>query len=343
MKRQTASRPASRLNDWARFRATPAYLGNKRRLCPLIFALIGQYLPRASWPDSHFLDPFCGSCAVSIYAKASGFRVSASDVSELAVVTARGLVANSEVRLDYEDVLSLFDGEAEVQPIAARNVPQIFSADEAEFLDRVLSAAKLKAEPKRSLLLLTIAKLILRLRPMSLLTAADAGAAATGDFDRISPRRLGHYLRARRRLCPEALWAVAREVNAGVFGGRGQASQGDALDFLGSSAGDVVYLDPPYAGTSDYRAYGLLDELLGGGECLTAVPSLDDLLAASHDAGYVVLSYGGATRTLEDLASLVKRHRPVLRALAVPYSHLRSIASEEKNAQNREFVIVAGR
>jgi hypothetical protein len=72
------------------------------------------------------------------------------------------------------------------------------------------------------------------------------------------------------------------------------------------------------------------------------VPDLDDLLAASQPATYVVLSYGGPTQNLEDLVSLVGRHRPVLRALAVPYPHLRSIASEETNAKNKEFIIVAG-
>ncbi|MPZ23596.1 MAG: hypothetical protein GEU28_08625 [Dehalococcoidia bacterium] len=324
--------------------ATPAYLGNKRRLCPLIFALIEEQLPRQSWAASRFLDPFCGSCAVALYAKTGGFQVSASDVSELAATTARALVANSHVRLQQEDVLALFaDGHKNSEGVAARQVRAAFSEQEAGFLDRVLAAARERPEPKRSLLLLAITKLVLRLRPMSLLTASDAGAAIVGDYDRVSPRRLGHYLRARQLLSPDALWAVAQEVNKGVFGGRGEAGRGDAIEFLVGESGEVVYLDPPYPGTSDYRgAYGLLDELLGGERVSLPAPTLDDLLGASRHIPLLVLSYGGPGVDLDGLVSRVGRHRPVLRALAVPYPHLPSIASEEKNARNQEFIVVAG-
>ena len=39
---------------------------------------------------------------------------------------------------------------------------------------------------------------------MSMLRGTDARAAASGDYDRVSPRRLGHYLRSERYLRFEA-------------------------------------------------------------------------------------------------------------------------------------------
>jgi len=34
------------------FAGLPAYLGGKRRLCPLIFAVIQEFLPRDRWAES---------------------------------------------------------------------------------------------------------------------------------------------------------------------------------------------------------------------------------------------------------------------------------------------------
>ena len=57
------------------FAALLPYLSGKRLLAPLILALLQEFLPRERWRDSLFLDPFCGGCAVALYAKAAGFRV----------------------------------------------------------------------------------------------------------------------------------------------------------------------------------------------------------------------------------------------------------------------------
>ena len=45
--------------------------------------------------------------------------------------------------------------------------------------------------------------------------------------------------------------------------------------------------------------------------------------------------------TLPQLKYLVSRHRTVEGALAIPYTHLRSIATKEKNEANQEFLIIA--
>ena len=143
------------------------------------------------------LDPFSGGGAVALFAKAQGFSVVASDIAERAAVVTRAVVANSSVRLRREDVLDLFrEPDGSYPRIAARQVPLAFSADQAEWLDRAMAGARRRSEPIRSLLLLVVIKVALRCQPMSRLTASDARAATSGDFDRVSPRRLGHYLRA---------------------------------------------------------------------------------------------------------------------------------------------------
>ena len=325
--------------------ALPPYLGGKRLLCALIFALLAEVVPRARWAQLQLLDPFCGGGAVALYAKAMGFAVHASDIALRAVIPARALVANSQKKLTRGDVARLFMApEGAYRRVASRYAPGPLPAGPAAWIDRAIARAGSRPEPVRSLLLLVIIKLTLRLQPMSVLDATDAAAASTGDFDRVSPRRLGHYLHAPEHFTPERVWQVAEQVNAGVIGGRGTAFQGDALDAIACSDAGVLYLDPPYAGTTGYtKTYAVLDELLGDDFPQDLAPSLDALLAAAAHIPTVVLSYGGPTADLEGLTALVGRYREVKRALEIPYAHLRSVAGEEKNRDNREYLVVATR
>ncbi len=179
---------------------------------------------------------------------------------------------------------------------------------------------------------------------MSAPSATDAAAAVGGDYDRISPRRAGHYLKARSLLTPAHAWSIARDVNAGVFPGRGTAMQMDALTAIRTNAADVVYLDAPYEQTTRYGAhYAILDMLLGDEPLNAPPPSLDELLDAARDVPLVAISYGGPTASIESLSELVARRRTVRRAVAIPYAHLRSVAKEENRERNRELVVIARR
>lgn len=326
-----------------RFRALPAHLGGKRRLCPLIFAVLDDQFPRRHWRESSLLDPFSGGGSVALYAKAQGFRVVSADIAERAVVVGRALIANSSARLQEHDVLDLFRPVAGDYPRpAAGHVPSVFTTEQADWLDQAMARANLRVEPIRSLLLLVVIKLALSLHPMSLPTASDAAAAATGDFDRISPRRLGHYLKARARTTPRVALQCAADVNSGVFGGTGASRRGDALSVIASTEAEVVYLDPPYAGTTGYAdTYRVIDELLGQPPLTSPPPTLDELLDVARQSPWLVLSYGGRSVTLASLVELVGRHRRVARAFAVPYAHLAAVATEESRARNREYLIVA--
>lgn len=103
-------------------------------------------------------------------------------------------------------------------------------------------------------------------------------------------------------------------------------------------------MTPPYPGTTSYsKEYAVLDDMLGDGASRGPPPTLDDLLDAARGIPLLLLSYGGPTITLEELVAQVTRHRRVTRSLAIPYRHLGSIASEEKNATNNEYLVIAGR
>jgi hypothetical protein len=336
---------------WDRFNALPAYLGGKRKLAPVIFALLATRVSRSSWPQFTFVDAFLGGGSVSLFAKAQGFRVACNDLALRSAAIGRAVIANSSITLNQVDVALLLREPACDYPrvAAERYSPRVFSKDHARLLDRALWWARtdLFPEPKRSLALVLLIKWALRIQPMSMLRGTDARAAFGGNYDGVSLGRVGHYLRSQELLRPAALWRLAQEINLGVFPGQGSASQQDALAFLAHTVGDVVYLDPPYPTTTAYeREYEVLDELLEGESRPTSPFSTDtemliSLFDACRDIPTWLVSLNNAVFTLDQLLDLVRRHRPEARAVQVPYRHLASIASEEKNERNQEFVVLA--
>ena len=340
----TARRPS----HWPPFRSLPGYFGGKRRLCPLIFGPFSSVLPERGWPGLRFVDPFLGGGSVSLYAKARGFHVVANDLALRSAVIGRALLANNTRRISASDVAQL------LRPSACGNhqaeerfVPSVFSRPHAQLIDRALANLRSFDEPLRSLATLLLIKWILRIQPMSMLRGTDALAAFEGDLDRVSPRRLRHYLESRELLSIGAWIRLADDVNAGVFPGAGEVHQEDALTFLARAAGDVVYLDPPYPRTTSYEhEYAVLDELLEGERRPVSAFSrsqdvLPSLLDACQHIPVWLISLNNAVLSLDGLEALVRRHRRYVTSITVPYRHLGSIASKEKNHANQEFIVLA--
>jgi hypothetical protein len=340
----TARRPS----HWPPFAALPAYVGGKRRLSPLIFGLLSSSLPQHYWPGLRFVDPFLGGGSVSLYAKARGFHVVANDLALRSAAIGQALLANGTRRISAVDIAQLLKpAEGGDRQAEKRFVPSVFSRPQAQLIDRALANLPSFDEPLRSLATLLLIKWVLRIQPMSMLRGTDARAAFEGDLDRVSPRRLRHYLESRTLLSLPAWLRLADDVNAGVFPGAGEMYQEDAYSFLAHAAGDIVYLDPPYPGTTSYEhEYAVLDELLEGERRpVSAFSRSQDVLPSLLDACAHIpiwlISLNNAVLSLEELEALVRRHRRSVTSIAVPYRHLGSIASKEKNHANQEFIVLA--
>ena len=94
----------------------------------------------------------------------------------------------------------------------------VFTPAQARRIDGLLTAAAARQAPTRALLELLAIKLVCRLFPMSLPNATDAARAAAGEYDTISPRRLGHYLRRDRWIQPAGLRTLrGRRTDSGAI------------------------------------------------------------------------------------------------------------------------------
>ena len=337
----------------AYFDATPAYPGGKRRLAGQIF----RHVPPAS-EASLFADPFAGSGVVALLAKARGHRVVASDVAERSHLALRALVENHHLTISPEDCARLLAPRDSEPFVETHFVPKILTARHARAVDLMLTNLHGFEGLKRDVLKYAVLKYLLRLMPFNQFSASGSywQPLAEGDFDQI--RQPYHVHLKTAFLSPATLLRrVANTINRGIFGNgqHNRVSQMDAFDFLDQHQDiDVLYLDPPYAGTLSYeKEFARLDQMLALDLDASLPVSAFSQKGALHQVGRLfektpdvpltILSYGNAEASLEELVSVVREHRSKVEGHEIQYRHMQNRASKQKNEANREFLLVAHR
>jgi hypothetical protein len=330
--------------------ALPPYLGGKRRLCPLIFREIDRIVPRRRWPGLTFLDAFLGGGSVSLYAKAQGFRVIATDIAERAITVGRALIENSRIRLTREDVLRLLaPTDAPAGRVETTMVPSVFTKEQARFIDTALAAAGRMPDPaKAGLVRLLTLRMALLCHAYAQVRKGTIHRVTTGEFESITESAVYHYVDGLRLTTPAKLWELARQINAGVFEGRATVIRRSILEALPEIRADVAYFDPPYPGVMSYeREYKVIDQILEGASrptspftAKTGASMLDAVFERATHIPVWVLSLGNAVVGIEELEAKMARHGRRTKAIALRYQHLPAVATAEKKRENREFLVV---
>jgi hypothetical protein len=331
------------------FHALPAYFGGKRRLLGPIF----RPLPGPAEAPV-FVDPFLGGGAVSMYAKARGYRTICNDVALRSHIIGQALIVNDHATLSRDDLVRLSvpikeQGYAETH-LAGHTLPRAH----AVFVDVLLARARLCDSVTRWLAMLLVVKHVLRVRPMGNFGARRImEQAVAGDWESMNPSFVRDLVSRGVPRHPIRLAETLREqINAGVFanGQVNEAHQGDALEFLRSVTGDICYMDPPYSGTTSYeKALAPLDDLLRGGPAhepaspfSTELPEriLPRLFEAADHIPVWVLSYGNARIDLPGLMDLVRPFRPHVEGREIRYAHCTGLAGAESRQRNRELLVI---
>lgn len=329
------------------FDALLPYFGGKRKLCPIIFSHISKHLPREQWYGKTFVDAFLGSGAVSLFAKAQGFKIVANDIAKRSIIAGEALIENNQTLLTDEDLFRLFIvNPANTHLIEKEFVPDVFTEKHAVFLDNAFANAK---RPIDKYLLL---KYIFYIRPYSKFSSPNAfnKPIAEGRFDEIKATYTKH-IRDNFKSPIDILKTEKDRINLGIFsnGNKNEVYKKDVFDFIDEVSGDVLYLDPPYAGTLSYESeYSVLDRILGESKPKSkfsagdGMDMLNVLLAKCEKFPFWVISFGnaGGKNDLNKLAEIVSKYREC-KVKEFVYRHCEAMASDSHKRQCREWLVIA--
>jgi len=329
------------------FDALMPYFGGKRELCPVIFNHITRYCEREFWWGSTFVDAFMGSGAVSLYAKSQGFRILANDIAERSVIAGQALIENNNTPLTVEDLHRLYvpNPENNTHLIERQFSPDVFPKRHAIFLDNAFANAK---RPIDKYLLM---KYIFRIRPYSKFSSPNAfnRPFENGSFDQIKPSYTKH-IKDNLKGPMKILRSEMSRINAGIFsnGKPNKMYKEDVLTFVRRfQDADILYLDPPYAGTLSYEnEYGVLDKILSDEKVTSRFSTnegmdfLEEILANAEKYWLWIISFGNAAgkNYLEKLQELVRKFRNCS-IRDFEYRHCEAMASEEHKRKSREWVV----
>jgi hypothetical protein len=262
----------------------------------------------------------------------------------------RGLIENSRVKLTREDVIRLLTPNPEPPMRVEREmVPAVFTQNVARLIDRALAHARVVQDPAKAALLRLLAiRVALLEHPMSQVRKGTIHRLASGEYESITESCVHHYIEGLRLTRPERLWALAQQINAGVFQGEAEVHKASIFDVLPTLTADVAYFDPPYPGVMSYeKEYKVIDEILEGASKPTSpftardgAAVIDGLLERAQHIPIWILSLGNAVVTLGDLEKKMTRLGRQTHAFEIKHQHLPSIATEEKKEANREFLVV---
>jgi adenine-specific DNA methylase len=328
------------------FNALLPYFGGKRKLCPVIFGVINDHYPREKWSQAVFVDAFMGSCSVSQYAKAQGFKVISNDAAERSYIAGMALIANNDTLLKDADIHKLFLPNKENKHLIEKEfVPDVFTEMHARFLDNALPNANRYID--KYLLL----KYIFHLRPYSKFSSPNAfnRPMSEGRYDEIKTtytRAISNNLTTPLRILKEE----AKKINDGIFsnGYTNEVYKMDVFDFIDSIEGEILYLDPPYAGTLAYESeYGLLDRILQDEKPKShfssddGIQMLNKLLKKADKFPLWVISYGNAfeKNQLDTLLNMVAQYRRC-DGKEFSYRHCESMASQQHKEKCKEWLVL---
>lgn len=251
------------------------YQGSKGKFAPMIFRAISQ---RASNRDSHIYDLFCGGAAVSHYFLFKGWGVSASDIDHYQVALLRQILFSGglpewEKRWvsrelfkhcrDAPEATGL--SEAEVQLVRLvwsfgnSGTSYLYGSHQEETKELIHNLVALGRPSER---LEELVKVPIK--------AQQQVSNLSEEKRRAGWRRVGQKIGLPSRLIQidhlsriERLKNLQLDSPAGESGPHASVSlEGYAQVLDGLQDGDIVYLDPPYAGTTGYAGAGTFDHSL---------------------------------------------------------------------------------
>lgn len=325
---------------------TVNYIGNKEKIVQWISSLI----PRDA--DS-LLDVFCGGCSVGYMAKTMGLTVYTNDILKINYYIAKALIENNETVLNKEDVDKIFSGVPFEGFMFNHFSDKFYYPNECKELDLIRkNIAEIENKYKQAMAFTLMRRAMVRKMPYSRFTIK---------WDKIKELRdeeLSYAKYGRRRHYHNQSFKFHFEDNMteycnAVFNNNkdNKAYNLDVYEAIEKIDADVIYLDPPYAGTmNDYFGfYGLLDAYVEGKELepfdnnfidkKTIKEQFDKLFSKLGKYKYWMLSYNSRSKpTKDELLKIIGKYSDNIMVHEMPYAY--RVTGKEKKQKDVEYLFI---
>ena len=323
------------------------YIGNKEKIVEWISSLLPS-------DAKSFFDVFAGGCSVAYMAKEKGLKVFANDILKINFYIAKALIENPKEMLNEEDVELIFQGEPFKGFMTENYANQYYFEEECMQLDLYrANIDKLGTDFKKSLALILMRRAMIRKMPYSRFTIRWDKVRQLRDeeFSYQHYKRRRHYHNQSFRFHFED---NLNEYNEAVFdnGQNNIAFNLDVFEALEHIKADIIYMDPPYAGTmNDYFGfYGLLDSYITGSviepfdnnfiDKKTIIEQFDKLFGKLKNFRYWMLSYNSRSKpSKEELLQLLYKYSDNVVVHEMPYAY--RVTGKEKKKKDTEYLFIA--
>lgn len=323
------------------------YIGNKEKIVDWISSL----LPTDA---NTFLDVFAGGCSVAYMAKKKGLQVFANDIMKINFNIAKALIENSNETLTKQDVDLIFQGDPVKGFMTENYTDYYYFEEECMQLDQYRdNIEKLSTQFKKSLALILMRRAMIRKMPYSRFTIKwdKVKQLRDEDFSYQHYKRRRHYHNQSFRFHFEN---NLKEYNEAVFdnGKKNKAYNLDVYEAISKIKADIIYMDPPYAGTmNDYFGfYGLLDSYITRTieepfnnnfiDKNTILEQFDNLFRGLKKYKYWMLSYNSRSKPSKDeLIKLLYKYTDNVTVHEMPYAY--QVTGKEKKKKDIEYLFVA--
>lgn len=322
------------------------YIGNKEKIVDWIASLIPA-------EATTFFDVFAGGCSVSYKAKSLGLRVYSNDILAVNYHIANALIANNNETLTDEDLEMIFEGDP-FDGFTFKNYSNVYYfPGECRDLDLIRNnISKLPTSFKQSLAFALMRRSMIRKMPYSRFTIRWEKIVELRD-EELSYAKYGRRRAYHNKSFRFHFEDNLQEYNDAVFDNQQQnrAFNLDVYEAIRQIDADVIYLDPPYAGTmNDYFAfYGFIDSFINQRKAQpfpnnfidkkTIRDQFNELFSRLLKYRYWIMSYNSrSTPSKDDMLRLLKYYADDVTVHEMPYAY--RVTGKEKKHNDTEYLFI---